>query len=332
MRVGTNGASGSGNLTVSTPITRTGTLVLAGKGTVTQTGTGTLTVTNLGAVGDGGVTLNLNNVVSSIAGSTVNQAFSFNNNAGGTLTVGTIDGVAGINAGTGAVTLNFGTSSVAGVIVDGVGAINNGVPAVTGGVVTLNANGPTNGNGATGQIGTSTSYFEVKATTINATTKNSRLWIANIGTSGSNTMIGTINAGTEQAFLKTISGNLNSSHTGTTPDVIASSVTLIGSSASFGTVTNPLLLQTANLASTVTGSGAVNATHIPASAGMTVSAATTASGNVNINENGVVGVNSGANVTINGLGTAQSVATERTSERNELLPGPGEEQRRHVRR
>ena len=101
---------------------------------------------------------------------------------------------------------------------------NDGVAEVTGRTVSLTANGAS--SGITGQIGFSSGgvgqFFEVSATTLNASTNNSRLWISAIG----GTAIGSVNAGTNTAFLRTFNGNLTSTHTGATPDVMAAVVNL----------------------------------------------------------------------------------------------------------
>src|SRR5207245_860678 len=109
---------------------------------------------------------------------------------------------------------------------------------------------------------TSAQFFEVAATTLNASTNNSRLWISAIG----GTALGSVNAGTNTAFLKTVNGDLTSTHTGSTPDVTASAVNLSspGTSGSFGSVANPLLLQTSTLRASITGTGSINATNVSA--------------------------------------------------------------------
>jgi hypothetical protein len=190
-----------------------------------------------------------------------------------------------INAGTGNVVLtslgNFPAvptgngSSIVGV------SPNDGVPEVIGNVVTLNATGPTTGDA--GQIGFFTSsaqFFEVAATTLNASTNNSRAWISAIGGAA----VGSVNLGTNTAFLRTVNGNLTSTHTGSTPDVIAASVNLSspGTSGSFGSAANPLLVQTGTLKATVTGTGSINVTNVAAGGDLTVTGATTTNGAINL--------------------------------------------------
>ena len=131
---------------------------------------------------------------------------------------------------------------------------NDNIPDVTGNTVSLTATGPS--NGATGQIGfftASDQFFEVASTTLNASTNNSRLWISSIG----GTAIGSVNAGTDFAILKTVNGNLTSTHTGATPDIIGGTVILLspGVTGSFGAAANPLLTQTGNLRASVSGTG-----------------------------------------------------------------------------
>jgi hypothetical protein len=158
---------------------------------------------------------------------------------------------------------------------------NDGVADVTGRTVTLTANGPSNGN--TGQIGFfngSAQFFEVSATTINASTNNSRAWISAIGGAA----IGSINAGTNTAFVRTVDGSLTSSHSGSTPDITAATVnfTSTGASGSFGTSSNPLLLQASSLSASVTGIGSINATNIAAGGNLTLTLAKTTNGAINL--------------------------------------------------
>jgi hypothetical protein len=188
-----------------------------------------------------------------------------------------------INAGTGDVTLTVNNANTA---VSSITSLhpNDGVADVTGHTVTLTATGPTTGN--TGQIGFFTAaaqFFEVAATTINASTNNSRAWISALGGAA----IGQVNVGTNTAFLRTVNGTLTSTHTGNTPDVIAAAVNLSQSatatSGAFGTPTNPLLVQTATLTARVTaGPGSINVTNVTAGGNLAVAAATTTGGDVNL--------------------------------------------------
>src|SRR5262249_11338695 len=141
---------------------------------------------------------------------------------------------------------------------------NDGVAEVLGNVVTLNATGPTTGNA--GQIGfftTSAQFFEVAATTLNPSTTASPLSTSAI-------------AGSHAACLGTVNADLPSTHTGSTPDVIAASVNLSspGTNGSFGSAANPLLVQTGTLRATVTGTGSINVTNVAAGGDLAVTGAT----------------------------------------------------------
>jgi hypothetical protein len=158
---------------------------------------------------------------------------------------------------------------------------NDNVADVIGRTVTLTATGPS--NGATGQIGFFTSsaqFFEVAATTINASTNNSRLWISAIGGAA----VGSISAGTDFAILKTVNGDLTSTHTGSTPDITAGTVILLspGATGSFGSATNPVLVQTGTLRASVTGTGSINVTNVAAGGDLAVPSAATANGAINL--------------------------------------------------
>jgi hypothetical protein len=170
---------------------------------------------------------------------------------------------------------------------------NDNVADVTGRTVTLTATGPTTGN--TGQIGfftTGPQFFEVAATTLNASTNNSRLWISAIG----GTAIGSVSEGvgsTNTAFLRTFNGNLTSTHTGSTPDVIAGTVNLslapTGTSGSFGTSASPILIQAGTLSAKVAaGTGSINVTNVAAGGNLSVTGASTNNGPINL---GVAGGN-----------------------------------------
>jgi hypothetical protein len=119
LRIG-NFATDTGNLTlsaaISAPSATPGTwsvLDLANAGTVTDNGgTGSLTVGNLALQGAGGVSFtNSLNAVAALAGKTTNQNFSFVNSAD--LTVGMVDGVSGIQAGSGSVSVTALTGTLA---------------------------------------------------------------------------------------------------------------------------------------------------------------------------------------------------------------------------
>jgi hypothetical protein len=281
VRIGNNSA---GNITLTAAIAPTGfnTLSLLTGGAISQDSGATLAVTNLALQGAGGVNLGEANQVSQIAGTTTNAAFTFTDagpvSAGSvTLTVGTVDGLSNIDAGMGDVTLTVGTGAATGKLVSL--NPNDNVADVTGNTVTLTTLGPT--DGATGQIGFFTSsaqFFEVKATTINASTDNSRLWISALGGAA----IGSVNAGTDFAILKTDTGDLTSTHTGSTPDITAGTVILIGGGGSFGNAANPLLTQTGNLRASTTGTGSINITNVAAGGNLNVASASTANGDINL--------------------------------------------------
>ena len=234
---------------------------------------------NLNAGGAGGINLNVHTTTPATAGVTATTT-----NAPIILASSSQLQVDSINAGTGGdVTItvtnpNTATSSITSL------HPNDNVPDVTGRTVSLTANGPTTGN--TGQIGfftTSAQFFEVQATTINATTSNSRMWISAMGGAA----IGSVNAGTNTAFLRTVNGDLTSAHTGSTPDVIAAAVNLSQSpsatSGGFGTAANPLLLQTSSLTARITaGNGAINVTNVVAGGNLAVVAAATTGGPINL--------------------------------------------------
>jgi hypothetical protein len=159
---------------------------------------------------------------------------------------------------------------------------NDNVADVTGQTVTLTATGPTTGNA--GQIGFFTSsaqFFEVSATTLNVSTNNSRAWVAALGGAA----VGSVNIGTNTIFLRTENGTLTSTHTGSTPDIIAAAVNLSqgGPAGSFGTQTNPLLVQASLLTAAISfGTGSINVTNVAAGGSLTVSRATTVGGDINI--------------------------------------------------
>jgi hypothetical protein len=150
--------------------------------------------------------------------------------------------VEAINAGTGGVSLtvtnpNTATSSITSL------RPRDGAAHVVGHTVTLTANGPT--TGSTVQISFFSSgaqFFEVSATTLNAGNNISRLWISAIGGAA----VGSANAGNNTAFLRTVNGDLTSP----------------GTSRSFGTGTNPLLVQASNLFAQVSGAGSTGSINV----------------------------------------------------------------------
>ncbi len=243
-------------------------------------GSGTLNVTggalNLSAGGASGINLDVATVTPATAGVTATST-------GGNIALRStqqlqVDNVSAGTANDVSLTVtnaNTATSSITSL------HPNNNVADVTGRTVTLTANGASTGN--TGQIGfftTGAQFFEVAATTLNASTNNSRLWISAIG----GTAVGSINAGTNTAFLRTFNGDLTSTHTGSTPDVTAASVNLSspGTTGSFGTALKPLLVQTGTLKAAVTGTGSINVTNVAAGGNLAVTGASTANGAINL--------------------------------------------------
>lgn len=269
------GNSTAGNITVTAAIApnKFSTLSLISGGGMSQSGSATLTIANLALQATGSIDLGLANAVSKVAGTTSNATFTFG--AAGILTVGTVDNIINVNAGNGDVNLTVGGGATTGILVGQVP--NDNIADVTGKTVTLTALGPTNGNA--GQIGfftTAAQFFEVAATTLNASTNNSRLWISAIG----GTALGSINAGTNFAFLKAFNGNLTSTHTGSTPDVIANTVVLSSPATSgwFGSSTNPVLIQASTLRASVTGTGSINVTNVAAGGNLIVAQGLTNNG------------------------------------------------------
>jgi hypothetical protein len=291
----------TGNITISGAVTRHpgfSTLSLQSGTGISQTAP--LSVASLDAfAAAGGVALtNAGNDVDTIAGlASGGGAFSYTDatalavgavdfdtgvqatNANITLTATTLSIQSPVNAGTGDVSLTAGDAATTGTITST--HPNDGVADVIGRTVTLTALGPSNGN--TGQIGfftTSAQFFEVAATTLNASTNNSRLWVSAIG----GTAVGSVNAGTNTAFLRAVNGDLTSTHTGSTPDVTAAAVNLSspGTTGSFGSAANPLLVQTSSLQVSVTGTGSINVTNAAAGGDLSLASATTTNGAINL--------------------------------------------------
>ena len=277
----------AGGINLSAPITTatgfTTLSLLADAGSITEALAGSLSVAGLALQADAGVNLGQANQVGTLAGHTANNPFTFAN-GGGTLTIGTVDGVSGIDAlASGDVTLTVGTAAATGILVSA--NPNDKNADVRGRTVSLTALGPTNGN--TGQIGfftTSGQFFEVTAQTLNASTNNSRVWISAIGGAA----IGSVNVGTNTALLQSINGDLTSTHTGTTPDITAGAVVLSGSGAngaSFGGFLQPLLIQASTLRATDTATGLINVSNVPAGGNLTA-LASTANGRINLDATG----------------------------------------------
>ncbi len=278
-----NNPAFSGGINVSAPLTTStgfSTLTLLGDaGALTETVNGSIAVTNLHLETSNEVNMQPVNQVSVLSGIVSDHDFSFTN-GGGTLTIGTVDGLSGINAGTGDVFLSAGTAAATGILVSA--SPNDNFADVTGKTVTLSTLGPSNGN--TGQIGFftgSAQFFEVSATTINASTNNSRAWISAIGGAA----IGTMNVGTNTLFLRTFSGDLTGTHTGSAADITAAAVNLstaiTSTEASFGTSSHPLHIQASTLAANnLTAGGEIHVEEVGFSTNLTVTNASTTNGDI----------------------------------------------------
>jgi hypothetical protein len=277
--------------TANTTFTSTGGAIaqtLAGVGIVA--GTATLNAAN----GIGGALAPIQTQVATLDANSTTGDINLKQ-SGGNVAVGQIDAVVG----------NVTLVNTAGTITSV--SPNDGVAEVIGNTVTLDTSAaPSNGN--TGQIGfftASAQFFEVAATTLNAKTNNSRLWISALG----GTAIGSVSAGTNTAFLRTVNGTLTSTHTGTTPDVVAAAVNLsmspTATSGAFGTAANPLLIQGGSLtAKVIAGSGSINVSNVPAGGNLNVVAATTLSGPINLTvAGGNLTTTAGAGTDINAPGS-----------------------------
>lgn len=176
------------------------------------------------------VTVNVTGVASQIgAGNTALQVQAGTLNAssqGGNIAVQQVFGtfvIGQVNANTGNVTLLAPSGPITSL------SPNDGIAEVIGSTVSLTVTAAS--NGATGQIGfftTTAQFFEVDANILNASTNNSRLWIREIG-SGVNAgvAIGSVNAGTNNAFLQVDNGgSMTSATIDGTPDIVANGVNL----------------------------------------------------------------------------------------------------------
>ncbi len=297
------GNPSAGNITTAAAVTPTGTTVLTlttggsiVDGTLAEAADITVGTLNLnagvaiGAAGTGG--LDVDAAILNASRGTAAGINVFVTDTANGLAVGQID------AGTGNVTLTSAGGPITGV------APNNNVAEVIGNVVTLNVTAAA--NGATGQIGFvsgGAQFFEVQANTLNATTNNSRLWIAVLGGAA----VGTVNAGTETAFLRLNGGTLISAAVDGTADVIAGTVNLstTGAGGTFGTsAASPLEINATNLTANVTGTGALNVRDT--AGGLTVTSAQTANGPINVE---ATGANANLTVaTINAPGNAVTLA------------------------
>jgi hypothetical protein len=274
----------AGDITLTAPsvVTRTNTLTLKTAGSIIDGTNGfvtpEITVANLTmnagvAIGAAGLG-NIDFAVVTLNAGRTNGAAGVNmflNEATGSVAVGQID------AGAGNIILNTLGGPITGI------SPNDGVADVIGNNVTLDAQLAT-GNGNTGQIGfftTSAQFFEVQATTLTALTNNSRMWVSAIGGAA----LSSVNAGTNTAFLRTVGGDLTSTHTGATPDITAAALNLSqsGTSGEFGTAANPLLTQTSSLTAKVSaGPGSINVSNVAAGGNLAVAGAATVSGSINL--------------------------------------------------
>ena len=148
--------------------------------------------------------------------------------------VTTNNGDINIDAG-GDVTLNVVNAGTANVTLSSSGmnglrsaSPNDGTADVVGNQISLTVTGPSSGNA--GQIGfftTSAQFFEVNGNILNASTNNSRLWIRDIGSGPTaGIAVGSVNAGTNTAFLQVASGDLKSQTVDGNADVVAAAVNL----------------------------------------------------------------------------------------------------------
>jgi hypothetical protein len=129
------------------------------------------------------------------------------------------------------------------------------------------------------------------------------MWISAIG----GTEVGSVNAGTDTAILKAVNGGLTSSHTGSTPDVIAGTAILstTGTGGSIGTSANPLLTQIGTLRASTAGSGSITITNVAAGGNLNVASASTASGS----GNAITLAASGGNLTTTATGGTAAIST-----------------------
>lgn len=212
--------------------------------------------------------------------------------------------VTNVNAGaTGDVTLNVGDGATTGIVTSL--TPNDGTADITGRNVTIAATGPTNGN--TGQIGffnAGGQFLEVTSAKLTATTNNSRLWVASIGSS----QVASVTAGTNTAFLRANGGTVTSATVDGNPDVTAATVNLSNlNGGSFGiSAGNPLEIDATSLTATLAGTGGLSVRDT--TGGLSVTNAQTAGQPINLQAAGA-----GANLTLAqvnaGAGSATLTAT-----------------------
>jgi hypothetical protein len=305
----TIGSSSAGNIIISNTISLTngGALTLITGGTITgpaADGTADIVVPALNLVTSGGAVGSLASPLE-IDVSTRLDASTSGGNLFVTDTTGGLP-VGQINAGSGNVTLTSANANTSASSIVGVSP-NNGVAEVIGNVVTLNATGPTTGN--TGQIGffsTSAQFFEIDANVLNASTNDSRLWIRDVS---GGMQIGSVNAGTNTAFLQTDNGGSMTSEGSDpgTPDIVAATANLRALNGGNLGGASPLEVDVTNLnAAVLNAAGSINIRDT--TGGMTVVLATAANGDVTLDAAGtggdlsITGAVSGANVALSGGG------------------------------
>ena len=281
IKAGTAAGSG-GDITLATVTAGTGPVIVqAFSGSIADAngpGTGNVTggLITLSADGAAGIDLDITTATPLTAGViAVTTDDPINLRSDGLMQVGSI------NAGTGAVNLTVGTGLTTGIVTSL--NPNDAIADVTGGIVTITATGPT--NGATGQIGsftTTAQFLEVRAGTINASTNNSRLWISALNGGA----VGSINAGTDFAVLKSDGGALVSAAVEGTADVTAARVILRGvNNGSFGSgVANPLEIDATDLDAQATGSGSISVRDT--AGGLNILNATTVGSAINVESTG----------------------------------------------
>lgn len=170
---------------------------------------------------------------------------------------------------------------------------NDGIAEVVGNTVTLTVTAPSNGN--TGQIGfftTTAQFFEVDANTLNASTNNSRLWIREIGSGPrAGVAIGSVNAGTNTAFLQVANGgNISSANVDGVADIIADTVNLRAvNGGSLGiSGASPLEINAANLNAAVqVAAGGIHVKDL--TGGLNVILGQTVTGDVEVEAAGAAG-------------------------------------------
>ena len=233
-------------------------------------------------------------------------------NNSGTVTAGQF------NAGTGNVTLtSLGNITPTGSSIIGASP-NDGIAEIVGNVVTLAATGATTGDG--GQIGFfsggAAQFFEVNATTLNASTVNSRLWISDVagGVAVGSGATGGVNAGNNTAFLRVRNGgNLTGPAPDGTADIVAATINLSApEGGNFGSGTPLEIDATTALVAAITGTGNINLRDT--AGGLTVQRAVTGTGNVTLDAAGaaaamVLGNASSTTVVVSASGTATLTAT-----------------------